>query len=162
MKHTIFGLAVLIFVGTFSSCKDGKKQSIETAEPQFTKEAELTFKSSDGEILSVFDVEIAKTPYEQQTGLMYRKSMEKNQGMLFVYPQDRPRYGFYMKNTFIPLDLIYINSAKEIVDFHEHTEPFNETPLPSEAPAKYVLEVNAGTVENLGLKLGDFVEFELE
>ncbi len=161
MKHKIFCLTVLVFVGIIS-CKNEKKQSIETAEPQFTKEAELTFKNSSQENIADFDIEIAKTSYEQETGLMYRKSMESNQGMLFIYPNERPRYGFYMKNTFIPLDLIYINSKNKIVDFNENTEPFNETPLPSEVPAKYVLEVNAGTVEKLGLQLGDLADFRLE
>lgn len=145
----------------FSSCKNDAKREIETPEPQFKKETQLIFNDSNEKSIAVFEIEIAKTSYEHQTGLMYRKSMKNDQGMLFLYPDERPRYGFYMKNTYIPLDLIYINSEKKMVDFNENTVPFNETPLPSEAPAQYVLEVNAGTVEKLGLKLGNSVEFKL-
>ncbi|HET8837436.1 MAG TPA: DUF192 domain-containing protein [Flavobacteriaceae bacterium] len=161
MKKHYF-LIFLISFGIFSGCKDDPESAIQTAEPTFTKEGELTFKNTEGEIISVFEVEIAKSSYEQQTGLMYRKSMEPNQGMLFVYPDERPRYGFYMKNTYIPLDLIYIDDEGKIVDFNENTEPFNETPLPSEVPAKYVLEVNAGIVDSLGLELGYLMELQLE
>lgn len=160
MKTKLF----LFFAGLLmlSGCKEtSEKKSIETAEPQFTKEAELYFIKNAGDTLDmVFDIEIAKTDFEQTTGLMYRKSMEKNRGMLFVYPDERPRGGFYMKNTYIALDLIYLDSDNTIVDINENTEPFNEEPVPSVAPAKYVLEVNAGTVENLGLEIGDTMVFE--
>src|SRR5690606_16060128 len=98
--------------------------------------------------------------FEQTTGLMYRKSMKEDRGMLFIYENERPRGGFYMKNTYLALDLIYIDANREIVDFKENTEPFNENPLPSSAPAQYVLEVNAGTVAKLGLEIGDKVVFE--
>ena len=158
---TSYLLILLIGFGMLSGCKDEPKKSIETPEITFTKEGELTFIKAQGDTLATFDIEVAETSYEQQTGLMYRKSMEKNQGMLFVYPQESPRNGFYMKNTHIALDLMYINAENKIVDFNENTEPLNETPLSSQTPAKYVLEVSAGTVQNLGLKLGDFVAFEV-
>ncbi|HET8809947.1 MAG TPA: DUF192 domain-containing protein [Flavobacteriaceae bacterium] len=160
MKKNVYVLLFFVGFGIFSSCKNDSKQSIETPEITFTKEGELRFVEKEGDTVVVFAIEIAETDYEQQTGLMYRKSMEKDQGMLFIYPNERPRYGFYMKNTYFPLDLIYIDSENKIVDFNENTEPLNETPLPSKAPAKYVLEVNAGTVQNLGLELGDSVTFE--
>lgn len=160
MKTKLF----LFFAGLLilSGCKDAsEKTSIETAEPQFTKEAELYFVKNTGDTLDlVFDIEIAETDFEQTTGLMYRKSMEKNRGMLFIYPDERPRGGFYMKNTYIALDLIYLDSNDKIVDINENTKPFSETPVPSVIPAKYVLEVNAGTVENLGLEVGDSMVFE--
>lgn len=152
----------LFLFSALVSCKNGTpKKSIETAEPQFTKEAELFFVKSEGDTLEMhFDIELAKTEFEQTTGLMYRKSMKANRGMLFIYENERPRGGFYMKNTYISLDLIYIDAEQKIVDFKENTEPFNEKPVPSSAPAQYVLEVNAGTVAKLGLKIGDKVVFE--
>lgn len=156
-----FLLLLLLSFALISGCKENAKKSIDTPEPEFTKEATLTFVSAKKDTSAVFSIEIAKTSYEQQTGLMYRKSMKKNQGMLFVYPDEQARYGFYMKNTYIPLDLIYIDSDNKIVDFNEQAEPLNETPLPSNAPAKYVLEVNAGTVQNLDLELGDLVLFDI-
>lgn len=161
MKRKYILLFLLCNFGILSSCKENTKKSIDTQEPEFTKEAELSFLNSTGDTLATFAIEIAKTSYEQQTGLMYRKSMGERQGMLFIYPDEQPRYGFYMKNTYIPLDLIYIDAKKNIVDFNVNAEPLNETPLPSNTPAKYVLEVNAGTVKNLDLELGDSVIFEL-
>jgi uncharacterized membrane protein (UPF0127 family) len=157
MKTKLF--LFLTSLAILSACKDNsQKKSIETAEPEFTKEAELFFVKSTGTgdtLDLIFDIEIAKTPFEQSTGLMYRKSMKEDRGMLFVYENERPRGGFYMKNTYIALDLIYIGSDDKIVDFNENTEPFNEAPVPSSAPAQYVLEVNAGVVDKLGLEVGD-------
>lgn len=160
MKAKYF-IYIFLFYGLLA-CKNGTpKKSIETAEPQFTKEAELFFVKSEGDTLDMrFDIELAKTEFEQTTGLMYRKSMKEDRGMLFIYENERPRGGFYMKNTYLALDLIYIDANREIVDFKENTEPFNENPLPSSAPAQYVLEVNAGTVAKLGLEIGDKVVFE--
>lgn len=161
MKSKFLFFLLISGFGIISSCNESTKQSIETPEPEFTKEGELIFTKPNGDTISVFAIEIAKSSYEKQTGLMYRKSMGKKQGMLFIYTGERPRNGFYMKNTYIPLDLIYINGEKKIVDFNENTEPLSETPLPSSVPAKYVLEVNAGTVENLGLEIGDLTVIEI-
>ena len=120
---TRYLLLLLIGFGIVSGCKDKTPQSIETPEIAFSKEGELHFVEKEGDTLAVFAIEVATTDYEQQTGLMYRTSMEKNQGMLFVYPDERPRRGFYMKNTYIALDLIYIDSKNNIVDFNENAEP---------------------------------------
>lgn len=153
MKKSI----LLLFIGaiSLSACKDKKAKSIATETPTFSKEASLTFINQAQDTLATFAIELAKSSYEKQTGLMYRKSMEDNQGMLFVYPDEQARPGFYMKNTYIPLDLIYINAKNTMVDFNLNAQAFDETPLPSTTPAKYVLEVNAGTVHRLGLTLGD-------
>ena len=70
--------------------------------------------------------------------------------MLFIFDDEKERY-FYMKNTKIPLDIIYINSNKTIVSFQKSAKPFDESSLPSNAPAQYVLEINAGLVDALGL-----------
>jgi len=90
--------------------------------------------------------------------LMYRKSMPNNQGMLFVFEDSRPR-SFYMKNTEFGLDIIYINSDKEIVSIQKNAKPMDPTSLPSEDDAQYVLEVNAGLSDTWGLEKGDVVEW---
>ena len=82
---------------------------------------------------------------------MHRTEMKNHQGMLFVYDDEKARPNFYMKNTLISLDLIYLNSDFEIVDFNLNTTPEDETPIPSEAASKYVLEVKSGTVGQLNL-----------
>ncbi len=103
--------------------------------------------------LAVFQAESADTPYKRETGLMYRKEMKDNQAMLFIFPDQRIRY-FYMKNTLIPLDIIYIDSERQIVSIVRNAKPLDETSLPSEKPARYVLEIKAGLSEKLGVKPG--------
>jgi uncharacterized membrane protein (UPF0127 family) len=151
----------LLILGTsflnLYSCKEDKKV-IKQTEVSFKKEAELSiFKVSDSTEV-ILDIEIADTDYETQTGLMYRDSMLKNQGMLFVFDDVTKRY-FYMKNTKIPLDIIYIDANKTIVSFQKNAKPFDESSLPSKVPAKYVLEVNAGLVDALGVSVGDTISY---
>lgn len=150
-------LGYCIFALTFSSCKEEKKV-IKQTQISFKKEGELTiFKVSDS-IEIKLDIEIADTEFDEQTGLMYRESMDKNQAMLFVFDNEVERY-FYMKNTKIPLDIIYINANKIIVSFQKNTIPFDESSLPSNAPAKYVLEVNAGLADSWALAIGDSISY---
>ena len=84
--------------------------------------------------------------------------MEDNQGMLFVFPTMRQRF-FYMKNTQIPLDLIFLNNDNFIVSFQENAKPLDESSLPSQVPAQYVLEINAGLAEKWLLEIGDRMEY---
>ena len=150
-------LITLSFSLSLIGCKDNKKV-IKQTEITFTKEGELIiFKASDSTQVDL-NIEIAATDFDIQTGLMYRNSMENNQGMLFVFDNETERF-FYMKNTKIPLDLIYINANKNIVSFQKHAKPFDESSLPSKAPAQYVLEVNAGLVDTWNLSVGDSITF---
>jgi len=146
---------VLILV----SCKSESKQAIKTETVSFTKEGELTILSEESEAIKAsFEIEIAESEYETQTGLMYRKSMKENRGMLFIQPTESLQY-FYMKNTEIPLDIIYIDSGMKIVSFQKNAQPFNEDTLPSNVPARYVFEINAGLSDKLGLQVGDSISF---
>jgi uncharacterized membrane protein (UPF0127 family) len=111
---------------------------------------------------AVVFVEIADDLEERRTGLMHREHLAENAGMLFIYETER-ELSFWMKNTLIPLDIIYINSAFEIVDI-KHALPCQADPCPtylSKAPAQYVLEVNAGFSAEKGLLEGDKIEFHL-
>lgn len=153
----LFALSLVSF-SINSSCKEDKK-IIKTTEVPFTKEGELTlFKAPSDSLVSILDIEIADTEYDTQTGLMYRNSMKEHQGMLFVFPDERPR-SFYMKNTRFALDIIYLDQSKSIVSFQENAQPLNESSLPSHVPAMYVLEVNAGLVSKWRLEVGDKMEF---
>lgn len=153
-KNIIIYLCLGIVFLTVSGCKNEKK-TIKQTVVTFNKEANLTiFKIATDSTEIKLDIEIADTDYDIQTGLMYRSSMEINQGMLFVFDDERERY-FFMKNTQIPLDIIYIDSNKKIASFQKNAKPFDETSLPSNVPAKYVLEVNAGLVDTWLLKEGD-------
>lgn len=139
------------------SCKEDKK-TVKPVDITFKKEGELTIlKNASDSIIVSLDIEIADNAYETQTGMMYRNSMASNQGMLFVFEDVTERF-FYMKNTKIPLDIIYINNDK-IVSFQKNAQPFNEASLPSNVPAKYVLEVNAGLADSWGLHVGDSISY---
>lgn len=142
---------------TFSNCKDRSQSENKslTQEISFSKQGELNLiKAATDSIVATLDIEIADDDYKTQTGLMYRHSMEPNQGMLFIFKDSEPRF-FYMKNTEFSLDIIYFNSEKEIVSIRKNAKPYDESSLPSEGPAQYVLEVNAGLTDIWKLQKGD-------
>ncbi|WP_046758414.1 DUF192 domain-containing protein [Kordia jejudonensis] len=156
MRKIILLLCLTI---TFVACKNDENRKVKTVEIKFTKEGELTLYKANGDEVVTLDVEFAETNYERETGLMHRTSMEENQGMLFIFSAEFPR-NFFMKNTYIPLDIIYLDQNKKIVSFQENAIPLDTTGLPSEIPAMYVLEVNAGLAEKWLLEIGDFISFE--
>ena len=110
---------------------------------------------------SCYQVELALTPQDQALGLMFRKSLDKDKGMFFKFPQDGV-YPFWMKNTLIPLDIIWIGSDKKIVFISRDTASCASDPCPLTdpgIPASYVLEINAGEIARIGAKIGDEVSF---
>jgi uncharacterized protein len=119
----------------------------------FTKHGELTFNDSKNTFISKIDIEIANTPEARETGLMFRNKMEMNQGMLFIFPMEEQQ-AFWMHNTELPLDIIYVNSKMEVVSIAKNAKPFDDTALPSVKPAQYVVEVNAGYCDNNNIKDG--------
>jgi len=157
-------LKLLVFLSllssiTYSCKKDKQRSKVTQVEITFKKEGELSLlKASNDSLIKHVNIEIADDDYQTQTGMMYRKSMQDNQGMLFVFPDSQYRY-FYMRNTEIPLDIIYIDENKTIVSIQKNAKPFDETSLPSEGPAKYVLEINAGLATEWNLEKGDKIQF---
>jgi uncharacterized membrane protein (UPF0127 family) len=106
-------------------------------------------------------IERAEALAQQAKGLMYRESLDENSGMLFIFTSEAKRT-FWMKNTLIPLDLIFINGDKKIVEIKENFEPCREDNCPSYASvakAQYVLEVNAGFVQKNQIQIGEEVVF---
>ena len=161
MKKSAFKLLILFtlsaFCFQFQSCKDDQK-TIKPVVVEFKKEGELTLKAANDSIIKTLDIEIADDEYQTQTGLMYRDSMKQDQGMLFVFPAE-DYHAFYMKNTKFSLDIIYINADRNIVSFQNNAQPYSEASLPSNVPAKYVLEINGGLADQWGLKVGDKIEY---
>ena len=104
-----------------------------------------------------FKVEVAATPQEQQAGLMFRTAMGPNEGMIFPnsVPQQR---SFWMHNTVIPLDIIFIGPDRRILNI-ERGEPYSDSSLASAGPVVNVLELNAGRSAELGIEPGDLVEW---
>ena len=157
--HKLFVLSFSCFI--VISCNT-KNKEVKPVEVTFKKEGELRlYKGLTDSLLVKLDIEIADTDYDIQTGLMYRSSMQDDRGMLFVFPTMRQRY-FYMRNTKFPLDLIFLDDNNLIVSFQENAKPFDESSLPSEVPAQYVLEVNAGLAEKWLLEIGDRMEYTIE
>lgn len=104
----------------------------------------------------VFHVEIADTDERRALGLMYRTSLAADAGMLFDFKQDED-VAMWMRNTRIPLDMLFIDRTGKIVNIAERAVPFSEATISSAAPVRAVLEVNGGTVDRLGIKPGDQV-----
>ena len=104
-----------------------------------------------------FYAEIADTPEKQATGLMFRTQIKDDYAMLFVFAEEETR-SFWMKNTLIPLDIIYLNDARQIVDMHCSVPPCRSDPCPSYTsalPARFVVELRSGTAKKLKLEIGD-------
>lgn len=103
-----------------------------------------------------FKVEIAATPAQQAQGLMRRAVMPADAGMLFTYAEAQPT-AFWMKNTLIPLDMLFIAADGRIIHIHPNAVPHSETSIPSRGPVKGVLEINGGLAARLGIRVGDVV-----
>jgi uncharacterized membrane protein (UPF0127 family) len=103
-----------------------------------------------------FQVELAVTWEQQAQGLMFRQSMPEDHGMLFLYESEGPR-SMWMKNTYIPLDILFIGGDGRILSIAERTVPLSLSTISSGRPAKAVLELNGGTADRLGIRPGDLV-----
>ena len=104
----------------------------------------------------VFQVEIADDPAERARGLMYRREMADEHGMLFDFEREQPA-SFWMENTYIPLDMIFIKADGTVESIAERTTPLSQKSVPSKGPVRYVLEINAGLSDKLGIEPGDQV-----
>ena len=102
-----------------------------------------------------FNVEIADDPVERSRGLMFRQEMDNDHGMLFVFEESQP-VGFWMKNTPLPLDLVFIGQDGKVRAI-EKGEPFSEAPIAPGEPVQFVLELNAGTAAEAGIENGDLI-----
>jgi len=122
------------------------KENSEEVYYMFQKEGELTIADSLNVNKVKIDLEIADTDYERQLGLMKRVSMEEKQGMLFIFPNDAMQ-SFWMRNTLISLDMIFINREGVIITIHKGTTPFSEQSYTATGMTLYVLEVNAGVTD---------------
>ncbi len=144
--------------------KDGDDIKIDTTTKKdsskitFTKQGEVSFQDSAKKLVKAVDVEIADTEDKQHLGLMFREKMEENQGMLFIFDNEEMQ-AFYMKNTLIPLDIIFVNSKKKIVKIYKNAKPLDETDLPSIKKCIYVVEVNGGFTDKFNIKEGDYIDW---
>ena len=106
----------------------------------------------------IFNVEVAKTIEERRNGLMNRKKLLNNEGMLFIFPREKI-IQLWMKNTYIPLDVIFISENNEIEEIKKNMEKLSETIVKSKVKSRYALEFNAGLINKLNIEIGDKVLF---
>ena len=157
LQKIVIGVLALAVIGFFIV------NNFITNEPKveyytFTKEGELTFTDSLGTLKAKIDLEIADNDYERQLGLMNRKEMKENEGMLFIFPR-QDYQSFWMRNTLISLDIMFVNDQKEIVTIHKNTKILSETSYPSSAPSIYVVETLAGFADRHNIQVGDKIDW---
>ncbi len=157
------GKQVLLIITAvlFWSCGPEKQEPSTTTQPKgrvVTPEADLSFLNNLGEEISSLKIAIADLPDERNQGLMDVRTMPQDTGMLFIFDGDAPR-SFWMANTPLPLDIMYVNSDSVIVRIYQNTTPFSETSLPSEAPAQFVVETNGGYALTYGITEGMRIRF---
>lgn len=121
------------------------------------KHRNLKIETSSGPV--TFDVEVADTEPKREQGLMFRKKLAANQGMIFLFDEER-EIAMWMKNTYISLDMVFIGSDWRIVHIAADTEPLSTDIISSERPSLRVLEIGGGEAQRLGLKVGDAVTLE--
>jgi uncharacterized membrane protein (UPF0127 family) len=124
----------------------------------FKKQGEVRFVSSKKEFITAVEVEIAETLDKRQLGLMFRETLAENQGMLFIFDLEEVQ-SFWMKNTLLSLDILFVNAEYTIVTIHKNTVPQSEEAYASEEPALYVIEVNGGFTDRHGIKVGDVIQW---
>jgi hypothetical protein len=119
---------------------------------------QVTFHTPGGEKIIDLLVEVAEEEYEQATGLMFREDLTESQGMIFVYDDEDMRY-FWMKNTPMSLDMIFINSEMKIIHIEKYTKPMSENLYPSKYPAQYIVETIAGFTDQYDIRVGSRIEW---
>ncbi len=117
----------------------------------------ITFYDKKGEGITTFKIEVADTEKTRELGLMHRISLDKNRGMLFVFDKQQD-IAMWMKNTKIPLDMIFIGDDNKVKCIHKNTTPESLTPLPCNTPVLYVLEVNGGIADEYGINVDSSVK----
>jgi len=150
-------LAFIVLAGVFYIVQFQMNGPHPPADAPIFSRDHLSIRRADGTSIP-FNIEIATTAKEEAFGLMFRRSIEPETGMLFLWDPDR-EISMWMKNTYISLDMLFIRRDGSIAKIVTHTVPLNLTPISSDQPIHSVLEIKAGEVERLGLAPGDKVVF---
>lgn len=115
---------------------------------------------SNVNVIKTLDVEIADNDEDRHKGLMWEKNIQETEGMLFIFDREQ-HLSFWMKNCYIPLDIIYINKKFEIVSIKKNNIPLLEKGIPSRKTAQYAVEVIGGFCEKFNINIGDKIKFEI-
>ena len=153
MRKTLSFLSFILLLNF--SCKKETATVVENDEPvniEFMKEGDLQLINNDTIIKNV-DIEFAKDANERNIGLMNRNAIAENEGMLFIFAEDNGT-GFWMKNTRIPLDIIFIGADSTVITVSKNRQPFDERSEGATKPYRYVLELNGGMADKWGVQEG--------
>ncbi len=160
MRKRPMRVLLLAAFAAIAACHDPFVEQAEAAAPAKLDRTTVQVVTSDGKSHS-YKVEIARTPEEQARGLMFRRSMPRDAGMLFPFDPPRPA-SFWMENTHIPLDIIFIGPDGRIQSIARNTATLSDAPIhAAPGPVRLILEINAGVSEQLGITPGDRVTHRL-
>ena len=134
------------------------RQQPSANEPVFREDGRLQFLTAENSIISEVSIEIAETVQSREQGMMYRTSMEPDHAMLFIFDRSEPRR-FWMANTYISLDLLFVNEALEIVRVARYAQPQSQEGIDCPELARYVVEVIGGYADTHGLIEGQKIAF---
>jgi uncharacterized membrane protein (UPF0127 family) len=149
-------LLIALFIASCGAIAFQQTQAQDAKSVRESTTAPTTLPSVDVQIgTERFTLEIADDPAEQETGLMYRKAMAADHGMIFVFPWSDVR-SFWMRNTLIPLDILYLDDDAVVLNV-EPMVPLDESAVRSDGKARYAIELNAGTAKRIGIRRGDKV-----
>lgn len=155
-------LLLIILSTVLSGCGDSQRQQHETEsaeERELILETRVAFLTESGDTISAIRAAVADDNESRTQGLMNVTNLPQDAGMLFIFKENQPR-SFWMASTLLSLDIIFANSDFEIVRIHRNTSPFSQEGIPSERPAKYVVEVNAGYTLRHDIFEGAKIQFE--
>lgn len=148
LRRSFLALCLLALFGAAIAGPAARAQELE----------KLEFVTKSG--VHPFSVEVMRTPDQQARGLMFRRYLPDDRGMLFAFRRNEPIF-MWMKNTYIPLDMVFIDRKGIVVSIARDTEPFSEKTIASGGPAWAVVELNAGAAAKMGLAAGDTVRHPL-
>ena len=149
-------LPVSAFLLLLLQCGKNESPKIENTKEEL---ARIIFYDSLGNKNIDIIAEIVSDEYHRAKGLMFRENLPDNQGMFFIFDDESPR-NFWMKNTKISLDIVFLDVALKIIKIHKNTAPLSEQLYPSRKPAKYVIEVRSGFTDRYQVSEGDSVTWQ--
>ncbi len=163
-RRWIIGVIAILIIAAIAFIVMPKKSHDATSDPStpmFKKQGTLTFLGTDKKQITTINIEIADDDNKREVGLMGRPTMEEQQGMLFIFEQPQIQ-SFWMHNTILPLDMLFIDTNGIIKTIHKNTTPFSDQTYQSTSPVIYVLEVLGGFTDKHNISVGDRIEWKRE
>lgn len=161
MKKLILAAGLIVIAVGCKNDQPGGSDITEAVEIEFSKQGELEFLNAEGQAFKKIDIEIADTPNKRARGLMDRSSMDEDKGMLFIFDDDEVRkHTFYMKDTRIPLDIMYFGKDSTLINIARNAQPGADTELQggtvaaAKEDSKFVVEINGGLADKWGIEEG--------